>query len=674
MRPAGILSVLLLPILLLNMLLASSTTNLVASVTVPCAFGLTFNTLPTYTLLPGNLLMNYTIFTQGGCSLSSISGNLIITETDNDDVVLTQQLTTNAVTSTPGFYDITFNSLALTNKTYNAAISFSEFSASNSVSNDFTAINPQQLQITNITGPSSLSIGSAVNIDIVTKNTGQLASGASTLHVSVSGPEPFSGSFPESSLSPAQSVSYLIAINNASSSAGTYTVSAYQTYMLKGQSTSSNTASTTYLVGSSTSTSTHGPSAFGGGSVSSTTTPITAIPSLLLTNVPMYTSTSSGTPSLVLLGMEDTGTSAESISFSVPSQYSNFLKLSTKSIDLSPGEQVSLQMFITPNTTLGTGTYVVPLSINLDEAGTVANQTEYFTFNIYAPQNRSLLVVNHLSLLNYTQMARGVIQISNPTKAPSYNLTLQTLIPLALAKNISDIQTSGFPASITDPPGFYTITWKIGELNPGATSFAYYTISNPQSQLLLQRVQDVLAVPTQPAPSSILRVVNIAFPTFYTNSSNNIHVYSLFTGTQNQQIHYTLTSPSGIQVINATQIINASPNQLLSPSFQIQTTSQSGTYLLNLYIQTQGFNATYSLPLIVLTNPSQGSTTTSRAFPITLRLNNSSIDAIAIIGGIVAIIIAALLLNGYLQKPRYHRETSEQLVRLREQIKRSENE
>ncbi|MDE1825399.1 MAG: hypothetical protein KGH61_03425 [Candidatus Micrarchaeota archaeon] len=671
MRPVGILVFTLLLALSLNTLLASSTTNLVASITVPCPFALTFNTLPTYTLFPGNILMNFTIFSQGGCTIPPPSGNLIIMRKDNNDIVLNQQLTTNTVTSTPKFYDVTFNNSVLTNTTYTATVKFSEFTATNSVSNDFTAINPQKLVISSITAPSSLTPGEVLNLEIVTKNTGQLASGASTLYVNISGPQPFSASFPETSLSPGQNSSYLISVSNASSEAGTYTATAHQAYLLNGANAISNTASTTYLVKSNAPS---GPgSAQGGGAVSKSTTPITPLPALSLTSVPLYTSISSGTPSLALIGVENTGTAPESITFSIPKEYSGFLSLSSTSLNLDPKQSVSMQMFVNPNTTIPTGTYIVPVTIKLDSAGTTANQTEYFTFNLYAPQNRSVVVVNQLSLLNYTQMARGVIQISNPTKNTAHNLTLQTLIPLALAKNISDIQTSGFPTTITDPPGFYTINWKIGELGAGAVTFAYYTISNPQSQGLLQRIQNVLASPSQPSPSSILKVVNIAFPTFYTNSSNNIQVYSLFTGTQEQQVHYTMTSPSAIQIRNATQAINASPNQLLGPSFQIQTSAQPGTYLLSLYISTQGFNATYSLPLIVLANPSE-STTSSRQFPINLRLSNAGIGAIAAVVAIIAIAIAAFLLNSYMQKPRYRRETSEQLVRLREQIKRSENE
>ncbi|MDE1762285.1 MAG: hypothetical protein KGH78_03790 [Candidatus Micrarchaeota archaeon] len=658
-------------------LFAQSSANVVASVTVlpSCSFALTLNALPSYTRL-GSITMQYTLQKQTpSCTISTMNGAFTITEVSSSNVVLTQGLTANNVGLTPQTSNVVFNTNTLKNTTYTAAVSFTFNGFTNTSSSNFALLNPQNISLVSLSAPPSVTVGSPITLQVNALNFGQLASGAITLYVNIIGPGVSSYSYNEPSLSPGQSSIYSISITNATAITGTYSVNAFATYTVGNNLNTSNTATTSYSVVPS-------PSPSAGGGPPPSTNPITAIPQLRFTSAPLFTPVSSAKPVLSQLGFENTGSSAEILKLSLPSSFNNFITLSTNTLYILPGQQVSAQLFVSPNASVPSGTYIVPLTLNLNVSGVYTTQTEYFSFNLYLPSNKSIEVINQIILTNNTNNAYGIVQITNPTSQPATNIILQTLIPLAAADSVSDISTTGLPATVVDPPGFYTITWQIPSISPKSAVYGYYTISQPRSQKLLQAIQNVIAIPSPPGPASILKVVNIAFPTFYTNSSGNIQIFALYTGTTPQPISFTLTAPSGVRLINSSQILLATPNQLLSPSFNIITSSSQGTYLLNLYITAHGFNASYTLPLIVLNKPVPSGGGASQPASATTTISPFPIVQIAGIvlpfGGIGIIIIvigaAAYLLSRYLSRPRYRRETSEQLVRLREQIKRSENE
>ncbi|MDE1828000.1 MAG: hypothetical protein KGH65_02470 [Candidatus Micrarchaeota archaeon] len=652
---------------------------MLASVTVlpSCSFALSLNSLASYTRI-GSLTMSYSVYTvPPTCTLDPLLGSFTITQVSNSNTVITQSLSANNVNPTPQTNNVIFKTNTLTNTTYTATVSFTVNGFTNSISNNFVLLNPQNLSIVSLSAPSSVTVGSPITINVNTLNFGQLASGAITLYVNIIGPGSFSYTYNEPSLSPGQSSVYSITIPDATGVTGSYTINTFATYTVGNNLNMSNSRTASFAVVPS-------PSPGGGGGNPPNTNPITPIPSLQFTTAPLYTPVSSGTPVLSQLGFKNTGTQPEIVKLSVPAVFNNLINLSTSSLYILPGQQLTAQLFANPNSSVESGTYIVPLTVNLNSSGTHTVQVEYFAFNLYVPTNDSIQVINQVALVNNTDSARGIVQIHNPTSKTATNITLQTLIPLAAADSVSDITTTGLPASVVDPPGFYTITWDIASISPGTAVYGYYTISKPRSQKLLQAIQNIIATPSVPGQSSILKVVNIAFPTFYTNSSGNIEVFALYTGTIPKPVSFTLTAPSGIKITNSSQNIEASPNQLLSPLFNITTNSNQGTYLLNLYINTQGFNASYTLPLIVLNKPinSEGGGTSSPMTTFTTTISPFPTVKIAGItlpfGGVGIIIIvmgvAVYFLSKHLSKPKYRRETSEQLVRLREQIKRSEDE
>ena len=167
--------------------------------------------------------------------------------------------------------------------------------------------------------------------------------------------------------------------------------------------------------------------------------------------------------------------------------------------------------------------------------------------------------------------------------------------------------------------------------------------------------------------SSIITILNTVIPPFYTNSSGTLQLQALYTGTGEQQINFTLTSAPGITIKNALQSINATPNQLISPSFTILTSAVQGTFLVYVKVIAQGYNYSYTIPLTVMPNQT-GHVSVASAGAVTL----PQIPYFYAVTATVLIILTSILIMARRRSgmPKYAPERAERMVRLREQIKR----
>jgi hypothetical protein len=621
-----------------------------------------------------NMSISYKLYTTSQCSMPSINGTIRIISKSNSTAVFSRKITayniTNATPHVASKISIPTSGIASSN--YYAALAFYEpgYSITNN-SNLFEISNPANIVITNLAAaPSSVPIGSQVVLSMNLSNLGQLTSSAIKVSIAVKGPQNSSIQYIANPLSTYQSEKITMTISNYAA-AGTYYVYATASYNTTMYNTTlqgvSNTASTSFSVYStSPPTPTPSPSPTPTPLPKQVTKPITTTPSIGITTAPLIISGLQGTIQLSQLGLENTANTTEIVNISVPKQYSGMLHISANSIALKAGASISVQLAFSSNSTTSTGTYTIPINLSASINNKTTSTTEYMMFPVYSKSNSR--ITNQILLANNTNTASGIVKIANPGNTTMSNVHVITMLPELIAKNASYISAYGLSNNITVANGYYVINWYIPYIPAGQSTYAYYTVSKPQNQALLANIQNIMEVPSAIKPSSVLKVIDINTPTFYSNSTNVISVEELYTGTSSQQVIVQLLAPPGVSINPNFITVNATPNQAMIQKFYVSIGSFTGTEMLNLYISTPGFNITYTLPAIVLPLPTTTLTTTIAA------VQRQAIPATYYVATATILIIIILLLFGmkYAKKPRYNVDKASELKQIRETIKREE--
>ena len=686
MRNILAFAVLLLFICQLSAISFGSSASLQANVMVECPFHLSENSLSIYNI-GSSITLNYTIYTQAQCTINTLQGSLVLQYSGNNVQVLSDPLVTTAIQS-PALYDLpTINSVSLSPDSYRAIVSFSTYGASNESIRSFTLISPVNIILADLSvSPSQASVGLPLTFTMNLVNDGQLASGDIGLNIIINGPQYLDISEPASALSPSQSelVSFMIS-NDVTGISGSYSVSAYATFTSGGAVLQSNTGSASYYVAAPVTP--PAPS-------QSSSQPVVSVPQLTLSSVPSYSSVQIGSSILSGMSIQNIVGVPETVILSIPQQFNNLFSLAAHSVYLMPNESLQVPMAFNANNTNQTGVYVIPVNISITALnGTPVTRTQYLT---YVVQRSSY----NVSLYNQISLSQGSATVTTTLvgarNSSLTNATLITTLPGAVVKDASQVRTYGLPATVTtfngtnmsmEPgglrkgrlatfaptgklsmPSYTIIRWLVPYLPQGKTVTMAYTISNPLNVGLLTSVQNLLVVQSQPAPASILRVVSIQTPTFYENSSNKVTVGVLYTGTEQQDVKFVLSTTGMASITNPVQIVNASPNQFIQKSFSIRTANLTGTLLFTLYISSENASLNYTLPVIVLQNNALPTTTMPQIIPSNIPIGKYA----PWIAGVALVCIIAFLIQGIRRRPRYQEGRAKELIRIREQIKRSD--
>lgn len=669
----NILYSLILMCILAAMPYVSSGSSVAAYVTVGCPFSVQMHTLPVYP--QGSVItVNYTIKTIAQCSISNLNGYFSLAESGNNELNTSQSVST--VSQTPSTYPININTNTLPTGNYTAEIYFKNSGFSDSSSSNFKLLPPANLVITSLaTGPANLT--SPIYIYLTVNNSGYYAANSIKLNLSVTGPESSSITQTLSSLSPAQSENTVIIMDNATSLPGKYHVEANVTY-------SSNNAlvktsdSTTYVVkGRSSSV---GPAPTTSGGVVSQIRKsqlVSSIPNVNIVSSPLYISTTSGQAVMSILGFQGSVSGNTTVFMQVPKEYSGILSLSADSMRLSENETQYVQMMFNP-VSISPGTYLIPLNITeIAPNGNSANKTEYFEFVSYSQKTLSsslpVLVSQQVQIINSSSAAQTTITITSLSNATITNATLYTSIPLSVG-NLSQISAYGLPNNITATNLGYTIKWSIPMLLPNEPIYTYYNIKKPNDQLSLSRIQNIFTAPSTATKSSILDVIGIKAPILYQNSSGVIEVSALYTGTSDSQIKCALSNIQDMTVPNPALYINATPNELVNCDFNIMAKNITGTFPLMLTIYVQGFEYNESVPVVIL--PSQINSVSSYSSNYSILSFLGTYEPELISGGIIALIIIVIFIaiRIIFSLPRDDEYTRNRMIRIRDQIRRSEGE
>lgn len=332
---------------------------------------------------------------------------------------------------------------------------------------------------------------------------------------------------------------------------------------------------------------------------------ITVMPQLLLDFVPMLSSLVQGESSISNIGLRNNGTAAELVSISTPTGYSGLVSFSSNEILLGPKQSANVAVLFEAPQAYYPGTYIIPINITTTSSGRSSTQTQYISSTIYPNETEQPYILNQVSLVNNTGEVSGIMEIRAPPGTNLYNLSVKTIIPLAVAPNVSDISAFGIDSQIGVVNNNYEIDWHVSSLPAGMSIYGYYTIRNLQDQAYLKFSQNLLLEPSALSPSQVIKVLQITVPAMYARQNGSIQAEVFYTGSQYGQVGFTLSGPADSPIYRASQAVNATPNSDMVVNFGIRPDA-AGTMLLNLYLSAEGQNLTYPVTVLVLPNQTQG--------------------------------------------------------------------
>mgnify|MGYP001626351917 CR=1 FL=1 len=644
---------------------ASGSGTVTASVYVICPGKIAFSPSSAFSYLkPFNITLNYTVAPTSNCIIPNVTGNFTLVNKVNQSIAYIKAIKLYNISS-PLKNEISFGTNSIANGTYYAEIDLKEYTYPIRNSSTIFLFNPANIIAKASVYPSSASPATPISLVISLFNNGELASNTIRLNISVAGPQSFSLYKNESPLSPGSGENVTFTFSNLTAT-GAYNVvvkARYSTTLQKQVLSNTSTATASFSIYSPTPTPIPTPTPTPVPTPTSVPKPIVPLPTVGIISAPLLSSSIQGTPSISQISLINNGNATETVSISVPKIYSSIVSVSASSFAIKPNENIAVQLSFTPNLTMAPGTYVIPLNVTATIQNRSTTAKEYVSFTVYSQSSPSKDILNQVLLSNNTNIANGVLQIRNPTNSTIFNLRIATMIPKIVASNLSQISAYGLANNITESNGYYVINWLVPYLPKGGSAYAYYTISKPRNQNLLTNIQNIMTVPTTYAPSTQLKVVEINVPTFYANSTGSISMEELYTGTSLQQVSALLIAPPGISVSPSMYIVNASPNTVLTQEFKIKVSSP-GTLMLNLYLSTQGFNTTYTIPLVVLPMP------TTTTIPQVVVPSKPSYLPGYIAAIILLLIILIFLGSRRSRGPRYSEERVSSLKEIKEMIKR----
>ncbi|MGC8538212.1 MAG: hypothetical protein ACP5MZ_04535 [Candidatus Micrarchaeia archaeon] len=531
----------------------------------------------------------------------------------------------------------------------------------NSSIKQFEMSKPENLTLRAFSIPGSINQGSPATFYVSIENIGGFAYSNAILSINITGSANYTLNYSIQGLSPQQFLNKSIDISGITGAPGYYVAAARVYYMINNVRMLSNELKTSYGVFSPTPKPVPKPT-------------VTPIPQFSLTTFPYFVTATAGSAQSGYIGLGDPTSSQEEIFLSVPASYSKLVSLSTNSIILNPGSATSVSaLFSTPSGVFGS--FTIPLNITAKIANSTYSSINYIVYSINQYNTTSSIANVQITLSNSTKNAQGTIEISNPTNANLTNAVFETTLPEFITNSARNIKIYGMPSNISIENGLYNIKWFISSLPRGQVAYAYYSITNVTNPLLLTRFQNVLTAPSVPKPSSILRLLSISSPTFYTNSTSSISMDLLYTGAAPQQVFFAATAPYGITVLNPSFYINATPNEFITESIPVATTSATGTFMISVYVSTPGANLTSSLPILVLPALPKPITTTVQPTTTVPAITFPRMSTILIFSFISVIIFGtaiALIARRAYKRPRYNEERLAHALRIRERIKRSD--
>ena len=373
--------------------------------------------------------------------------------------------------------------------------------------------------------------------------------------------------------------------------------------------------------------------------------------------IPVYVTLPEGGSLLSQLVISNSGKQAETVNLSAGG-YGSMLSLPESSISINPGSSVSMQVLFNDSHGIGPGRYTIAFNMTaVSSAGLVSKTTEYITLEIAPAQPSGLTYTDQLDLLNSSREATGILQLTAPPNGSISNIIVKTTIPPQVANSLSEITAYGIENNKTLENGTYAIDWRVDYIPAGQSVYAYYAIARPENTSDLNQISQGFILPVSNGPNRILKVINIDIPTFYSNSTNRLTIYALYTGNSTSKVSFDLLTSSNATIPDSEQSFLVQPDHYVNASFYVITGEEPGTLAMNLSVETQGESIYYPLSVIVFPKPQ-----TTITFPTTVRQPGYQaipfayvVEALSFMALVVALLLAISALAHRLRPRRRRR-------------------
>jgi len=522
----------------------------------------------------------------------------------------------------------------------------------NITSGSALSVQTTNITITGLSIPSNVSSYSPLPVFFNLTNTGRFASGNMIVNLQIYGSPEINLTFNFSALSPGQSELVLLYLNNATRGIGGHTVYLSSQYRLGGATYQTGRAVGGYTVVNSN---------FAG--YEDSYSGIGSMPNVSVTYAPLVDYLIKGSGLLSQMTMFYNGSTPASVNIKVPGTFSQIVSLSANSLYLLPGQSLSTSILLNAGTQPYGTAYTVPIALtemrNGASKGTQVRYIQIYTLN---DTPNIPIISGRVFLSNNSRSSTGVVQINSPANYSLYDSRLQLTIPSSAAPNASMIDAYGSQEQVMQDNGSYVIEWDIGDIQKNQVIYLYYDIADLENPGALVAPQFMLSSVTRPTQSSDFNITGTVLPVFYVNSTEQVEINLLYTGSAPASAIFFMPSTSGAAVTNSTHVVNVVPNQQLQETFSVTARNYTGTALLKLYVVADGVNSTYDFPIIILQRP------TNLPSLLLYLLTRFRYPILAII-----LIVGAALAYGIKRERRpkkYDPERARQLIHLREQMNR----
>ena len=637
-----------------------------ANVKVICPFNLSVNSNSLYVRY-SNITFNYSAVALSNCSVGELYGYFNVSNVNATSLEYTKNISINLNNMYKGVFSI--NSTLLKQGVNEATLLLNSSNAYNKTTKTFFLENPANIIIGNLSIDKQIQQNSEFYVNFYIQNVGDLSSNNIKINMNISGPTDMSQNFSEPALS-SNEIENLNILEPFNSTAlpGKYNITISVYYSTYGYAYIHDVYKKYISYNVSELNTPHTKNNLKIPPIGK----ITTIPQININTAPLYISTATGVSSTAQINFENPTNSLEIINLTVDPTFKSFVKISSNSVYLYPGGSLGVQLAFIPNYSITKGFYVIPLNITTQVVnGSVNRQQEFITLNLNNNSNGGLNSYTQITEVNNTKNINETIEITPKKGSTLYNTTLTTLLPLSVTGNISNIHAYGAANNITTSNEFYNINWNLSGTYGNASVFLYYNIKNLKDQQAVQNFQNIFTKTNQKGTVNLLHIIKIDVPVMYTNSSNNITISFMYTGSETTNVTSNLYSLNGVYIKNPLQQYRIFPNQMVKDIFNIQTNSSYGTMLFNLNIQDGYSQYNYTIPLIVEQKiPPQNKISEINTTLINNNINFANYDYYIVIVPTLIVIIVAILLVKIKQRPMYNTERASELRRIKDQIDR----